>query len=284
MNTCEVFSDGSSAPARRNGRRGGVKAPKRSLAAGAAVAAALLLAACGGGDSGAAAGAPAPIGAEALSALPEATTFGQVDNAPVDPSPQTPTGGEVVHPKDDMAVYGAVAGQPIAKLPAQQISSPTWVPVVARQGDWAQVLLPARPNAASGWVYTGGGAVETAKNDYVVNINRDAFKLAITKGGQQLGEWTIGTGKPEHPTPKGRAFIIASVEEAVNTYSPIVLPLSVHSDSLETFGGGPGTVGIHTWPDNSFVGKTNSDGCIRVSKEALDRLVELPLGTIVNIT
>jgi lipoprotein-anchoring transpeptidase ErfK/SrfK len=42
-------------------------------------------------------------------------------------------------------------------------------------------------------------------------------------------------------------------------------------------------VGIHTWPDNSFVGKATSDGCIRVTQEALDELVKLPLGTIVNI-
>jgi lipoprotein-anchoring transpeptidase ErfK/SrfK len=114
-------------------------------------------------------------------------------------------------------------------------------------------------------------------------VNRQTFSLDLLQNGKSVGTWTIGTGKPEHQTPQGRAFVLASIEETVNTYSPIVLPLSYHSDSLETFGGGPGTVGIHTWPDNSFVGKANSDGCIRVPADALGRLAKVPLGTVVNI-
>jgi lipoprotein-anchoring transpeptidase ErfK/SrfK len=126
--------------------------------------------------------------------------------------------------------------------------------------------------------------VETAQNDYVINVNRQAFSLELLKAGKSVGKWTIGTGKPEHATPQGRAYIMASIAETVNTYSPVVLPLSFHSDSLETFGGGPGTVGIHTWPNDSFVGKANSDGCIRVPTDALTRLTKVPLGTLVNIT
>jgi hypothetical protein len=127
-------------------------------------------------------------------------------------------------------VYQSVGGKAIAKLPSIQMGSPTWVPVIEEQGDWSQVLLPSRPNAAAGWVHAGSGEVATAQNDYVINVNRETFALELLQAGKSIAKWTIGTGKPEHPTPQGRAYIMASIQETVNTYSPIVLPLSYHSE------------------------------------------------------
>jgi lipoprotein-anchoring transpeptidase ErfK/SrfK len=262
-------------------RRGRPATLRRLFAVVVASVLALLVAGCGGDSEGA--GGPSAVSKEERAALPEATTYGKVPAAPKDPKPGASTDGTVLHPKREMVVRDAVNGKPIAKLPVKQISSPTWVPVIARKGDWAQILLPSRPNGSTGWINTAGDAVESANNDYVVNVDRQAFSLEILKGDEQIGEWKVGIGEPKYPTPKGRAFIIASIKETVNDYSPIVLPLSAHSESHTTFGGGPGTVGIHTWPNNSFVGEANSDGCIRVTKEALDELAKLPLGTIVNI-
>ncbi|OXM47073.1 hypothetical protein CFP71_36075 [Amycolatopsis thailandensis] len=263
-------------------------APRPQPAVAFLALALMVLAGCGSapaeGGGAAAPVAPPSSSPEALAALPEANTFGELKSAPADPARELPAGGEVLHPKADAAIYRAPGAEPIARLPETQIGSPTWVPVIARQGDWAQVLLPTRPNGATGWLHATPETVETAHNDFEVRVDLAGFRLEILEAGKQTGSWTIGTGKPEHPTPTGRAFILASIKESVNTYSPIVLPLSNHSDSHETFGGGPGTVGLHTWPDNSFVGKATSDGCIRVTREALDRLVELPLGTVVHIT
>ncbi|WP_083940148.1 L,D-transpeptidase family protein [Saccharomonospora saliphila] len=275
MESTEIRHD---RPARRAGGR--TSSPRKRVALAAVTTLTLLTSACGGGggDSAEAAG-----GAQDANTLPEATTYGEIPNAPKDPAPAEPTDGEVLHPKRELAIHDAVDGTEIARLPVEQISSPTWVPVVKREGDWAQILLPTRPNGATGWIKAGEDAVETAENDYLVNVDREAFTLEILKGGEQIGEWQVGLGKEEHPTPKGRAYIIASIEETVNDYSPIVLPLSSHSSSHKTYGGGPGTVGFHTWPDDSFVGKPSSDGCIRVTQDALDALAELPLGTVVNI-
>lgn len=265
---------------------------KRSLAAAASAAVlALVMTACGGGEQAAGEGQdtkPVAVTEEQLAKLPKATTYGELEQAPADPahgdrSASKNGTGTVLHPKKALAVYDKPSGEPFAKLPAKQISSPTWVPVIAEKGDWAQILLPTRPNGASGWVHATDKTVEEARNDFAVTVHRDDFTLDITKKGEKLGEWSIGVGKDEHPTPTGRQYIMASIDEQVNDYSPVVLPLSYHSESHETFGGGPGTVGIHTWPDNSFVGKANSDGCIRVTKEALNELVKLPLGTIVEV-
>jgi lipoprotein-anchoring transpeptidase ErfK/SrfK len=262
-------------------QKSAVSRARKTFVVAAVSALALLTAACSGNKPDDI--APVAVSQEDLTQLPEASTFGTVTGAPVDP--QTgPTAGKVLHPDSDLVVYDAVGGKPIAKLPSIQMGSPTWVPVVGEQAEWAEVLLPTRPNASAGWVHVPSGTAETAQDDYAVTVDRASFKLQILENGRATGSWTIGTGKPEHPTPAGRAYIIASIAETKNTYSPVVLPLSYHSDSLETFGGGPGTVGLHTWPNDSFVGKANSDGCIRVPQDALDQLVKLPLGTIVNIT
>ncbi|OLT48442.1 hypothetical protein BJF85_12935 [Saccharomonospora sp. CUA-673] len=254
---------------------------------------AFLVSGCGGGEDASGDGQggnaqPVALTQEQLGELPDATTFGTLEDAPADPSPDDTSASEngtgtVLHPKRAIAVYDEPGGDPFAKLPRKQISSPTWVPVIEERGDWAHVLLPTRPNGASGWVHVNEATVETATNNFAVLVHRDDFSLEIRENGEKIGEWTIGIGSDEHPTPKGRAYIIASIEEQVNDYSPIVLPLSSHSDSHETYGGGPGTVGIHTWPDESFVGQADSDGCLRVTQEALDELVKLPLGTMVEI-
>jgi lipoprotein-anchoring transpeptidase ErfK/SrfK len=228
--------------------------------------------------------APTTVSQEELTRLPEADTFGTVSGAPTDPRLNGgAVAGKVFHPKQEMIVYASAGGNPVAKLPALQMGSPTWVPVVSERDGWAEILLPTRPNASAGWVREDSGTYETAQDDYAINVDRATFTLEIMRLGKSVGKWTIGTGKPAHPTPSGRAYIIASIAETKNTYSPVVLPLSYHSNSLETFGGGPGTVGLHTWPNDSFVGKASSDGCIRVPSDALEQLVRVPLGTIVNI-
>lgn len=261
--------------------------PRRLLSAVGMTIIALVAGACSGGDSNDSPGRPTPaaFSQEDLTKLPEADTFGTVSGAPTDPLPKAgAVAGKVFHPKLEMVVHASPGGAAVAKLPAVQMGSPTWAPVVAEQDGWAELLLPTRPNASAGWVHEDAGAFEIAQDDYAINVDRASFTLEILRNGKSIGSWTIGTGKPEHPTPAGRAYIIASIAETKNTYSPIVLPLSYHSNSLETFGGGPGTVGLHGWPNDSFVGKQNSDGCVRVPQDALDQLVKVPLGTIVNIT
>ena len=251
------------------------------------LALAVLATACGGGGTdttpAAAAAKPAAIGQEDFTKLPESTTFETIPAATQDPTPDQVTEGKVLHPKRDLVVYDAPAGKAVAKLPTLQVGSPTWVPVIAEQGAWAHVMLPSRPNGSTGWLYTGDGTVETARNDYQVTVELATFQLTLNTAGAQPRTWKVGIGKPEFPTPKGRTFILASIAETVTKFSPIILPLGSHSTSHETFGGGPGTVAIHGWPDDSPIGKADSDGCIRVTKEALDQLSALPLGTVVVV-
>ena len=227
---------------------------------------------------------PLRVSAARLARLPAATTFGRLRGAPLDPAPFSPETGVVIHPTAARAVYAYPGGPPVAVLPAAELSSPTWVPVVQTWFGWDRVLLPARPNRSTGWIFLGSGGLQTAYSPYRIEISLAAYRLTVLDRGRQLGSWTVAVGAPGTPTPTGRTFLLAAVAPRHPTYSPLILPLGMHSHTLSTFGGGPGTVGLHGWPDPSVFGHAVSHSCVRVPPAALRVLSGIPLGSPVAIT
>ncbi|PFG93366.1 L,D-transpeptidase-like protein [Saccharopolyspora erythraea NRRL 2338] len=269
-------------------RSRGIRSPTIDFRrAATAVVGALVLTGCAGQPQ--LPGTPPPlvmvpdtIAAHELAALPESTTFGDLAAAPSDPAPQSETTGVVVRVKQDLAVYDAPHGRAFARLPATQLANPTWVPAIAEREGWAQVLLPSRPNGSTGWVWLGGPErTEKARSPYVVDVDVDKRRLVLRENGVETASWDVSVGAPASPTPRGRTFIMAAIEETVTRYSPIILPLGTHSETFSTYGGGPGTVALHGWPDASVFGQDRSDGCVRVPPDALRTLTSLPLGTLV---
>lgn len=226
---------------------------------------------------------PAPITYEERGRLPKATTFTTLEAAPRDPEPHAPTSGLLVRPRRAVAVYASPGGKAIAALPPTQLGAPTWLPVVDRQAGWLRVLLPTRPNGATGWLHVTR-SLRVARSRYAVIVDRARFTLALHRDGKRVGTWRVGVGKPGTATPAGRTFILAALRDQDSTFSDIVLPLGSHSDTYTSYGGGPGTVGIHTWPTSDVYGRASSDGCVRVPRDALTKLsTTVPIGTPVLI-
>jgi lipoprotein-anchoring transpeptidase ErfK/SrfK len=222
---------------------------------------------------------PAVVPAD-LAALPHSTTYTIIDGTPLDSGSLDPTDGTVVHPRREAVVYAAPGGAPIARIAPQQLGD-TWLPVIAQQPGWVQVLLPSRPNSSAGWVTDD--VLDRAVTPYLIRVHLRSLNMELFKGGGRLGEWTVGIGKKSAPTPVGRTFLLGSFSDPKQNYSPVILPLGSHSPTLDSFGGGPGTVAIHTWPTANVFGTRSSDGCIRVPPDALNKLIEVPLGTLVLI-
>lgn len=248
--------------------------------AAVAVAAAMAVTGCGTSNKAAAGGSPGPD----MAKLPQATTYTNLHGLPQDPDPSADTGGTVVHPTVALPVSATPGGPAVAVLPSTELGNPTWVPVVGTQPGWQRVLLPSRPNHAAGWITTGGGKLQTATSPYVVKVDTSTRRLTLLKSGQKLGTWTVAVGAAKTPTPTGRTFVLASLVPSKATYSPLILPLGTHSETLDTFGGGPGTVAFHGWPQKSVFGKAVTNGCVRVPSDALTQLSKIPLGTPVLIT
>ena len=230
---------------------------------------------------------PVSVSAQEIAKLPHATTFTSVPAAPLDQDPFAVTDGTVVRPLTAQIVYAAPGKQAIAVLPATELGDPTWVPVVQSSPGWVRVLLPSRPNRATGWIFTDGTAgahLDIRHTGYLIRIEVAARKLSVDDNGGSLGTWTVAVGAAATPTPPGRTFLLALLAPPQPTYSPLILPLGDHSNALSAFGGGPGTVGLHGWPDPSVFGHAVSNGCVRVPATTLRLLSTIPLGTLVLIT
>ena len=226
---------------------------------------------------------PMRVSAAQMSRLVVATTYARSPAAPQDPDPFKPETGIVLHPTLSQVVYAKPGGPPVAILPVTEIKNPTWVPVVQSQPGWDRILLPTRPNHSTGWIYLGHGGLRTAYSAYRVEVNLSAYRLTVLDAGRSLGSWEVGVGAPGTPTPTGRTFLLASLAPVHPTYSRLILPLGAHSDTLSTFGGGPGTVALHSWPDQGVFGHAVSHGCVRVPGSALPILSRVPLGSTVMI-
>jgi lipoprotein-anchoring transpeptidase ErfK/SrfK len=226
-----------------------------------------------------------PSGLPAAAAkLPQATTFTTLKGLPLDTDLNSAGKGTVVHPLADMTVSATPGGPPVAVLPSKQLGNPTWVPVVATKRGWQEVLLPSKPNHVAGWIATGSGKVKSAHSSYVIKVNTTRRQMTLLRSGSSLGAWTVAVGAPKTPTPTGRTFLFASLAPTKQTYTPLILPVGAHSETLDTFGGGPGTVAFHGWPNRSVFGKAVTHGCVRVPADALRQLSKVPLGTPVLVS
>lgn len=242
----------------------------------ATAAAAVLVAGCGHGKAASAGGQPT-----AAAKLSQATTFTTLRGLPQEPASAAVGDGTVVHPRTTVPVSASPGGAPVAALPSTQLGGPTWVPVVDRKPGWYRVLLPSRPNETAGWIADTG--LQTARSPYAVTVDVSARRLTLRRSGHTLGTWTVAVGTAKTPTPTGTTFVMALLAPTKPTYSPLILPLGTHSETLDTFGGGPGTVAFHGWPQKSVFGKAITNGCVRVPSDALTQLSKVPLGTLVHI-
>jgi len=278
-------------PGLRQGLVGG-RRPRAAPVSLAAAGAALLLLALGGctqepSSSYVPVVAPVPVSQAEFAKLTQATTFTSIPTAAQDQDPFAVTDGVVMHPLTAQVVYLGPGEKPVGVLPATELGGPTWVPVVGSSPGWIQVLLPNRPDRSTGWIYDDGPVstqLMIRVTPYLIRIEVGARKLTVYESGVSLGTWTVAVGAPGTPTPTGRTFLLALLAPPSPTYSPLIMPLGTHSNALSSFGGGPGTVGLHGWPNPAVFGQAISNGCVRVPATTLRILSKIPLGTLVVIT
>ena len=87
----------------------------------------------------------------------------------------------------------------------------------------------------------------------------------------------VVVGAPSTPTPVGLFSIIGAWASPPDAFlGSWILPLTAHSDTLQEFDGGDGTVGIHGRGGASLLdplGSARSHGCIRLDNSSIDWLV-----------
>ncbi len=224
--------------------------------------------------------ASAPTSKVDLKTLTESTTQTRIKDAPQDPRPTRVPKGTVVHPKRMTALYDEPDGTPFAKIGPRQFGD-TWLPVITRNRDWVQVMLPSKPNGSTGWLRSS--QLTEAHSRFLVKVHLGQRSLELFEDSELVGTWTVAIGADGTPTPTGRTFVLGQIVDDKQPFSPVILPLGSHSDTLDSYGGGPGTVALHGWTDPSVFGKAVSHGCVRVPDDALALLRTVPIGTPVMV-
>jgi lipoprotein-anchoring transpeptidase ErfK/SrfK len=92
--------------------------------------------------------------------------------------------------------------------------------------------------------------------------------------GADPAVWGWGVGKPSTPTPSGLFAIAEVVRGNPNDFTGSwILALTAHSEALQSFDAGDGTVGLHGRAGASLshpLGHALSHGCIRLNNDAID--------------
>jgi lipoprotein-anchoring transpeptidase ErfK/SrfK len=184
-----------------------------------------------------------------------------------------------------VSVYHPGAKRPFMKLRnPNEDGAPLVFLVQKRVQYWNKVYLPARPNGSTGWVRTRN--VRLAVDPYRVVVALRAHRVNVYKRNRLIHSERAGVGRSVLPTPSGTYFIVSLLKQPNphGAYGPYAFGLSAHSNVLQTFGGGPGQIGLHGTDNPSGLGTNVSHGCIRISNAGITRLARmLPLGTPVVI-
>ena len=140
---------------------------------------------------------------------------------------------------------------------------------------WVRVRLPTRPNDASGWLHAEQVLLRPSAWSIAVSLAKRT--LTVFSRGRVARRVRVVIGAPATPTPTGLFSIIGAWRSPPNAFlGSWILPLTAHSNALQEFEGGDGTVGVHGRGGASLLdplGSALSHGCIRVSNPDIDWLV-----------
>jgi lipoprotein-anchoring transpeptidase ErfK/SrfK len=150
---------------------------------------------------------------------------------------------------------------------------------------WLDVLLPIRPNGASGWIKASD--VTLGETDYEIRIELGAHKLTLLKLGQPVLDSGVVIGTDKTPTPVGKFYVTDPLDlhsQPNAGYGVFALGISGYSDVLTSFKGGPGQIAVHGTSNPGQVGQNISNGCVRVPNDIIEKIAaQAPLGTPVTI-
>ena len=133
-----------------------------------------------------------------------------------------------------------------------------------------------RPNTAAGGVNAKN--VVLASTRWRIEVSTARRTLTLFRSGNAVRTVSVVVGKPSTPTPLGLFAVVWAIPwHPTDFLGSWVLELTAHSDVLQQFDGGDGTVGIHGRGGTSLLdplGSARSHGCIRLDNASIDWLVQ----------
>lgn len=156
--------------------------------------------------------------------------------------------------------------------------------VLEEKPEYLKVRVSSRPNGLIAWVKRNQVKLRTVPNHVLVEVG--ARRVTVFKGDEVVFQETAAVGTDRTPTPLGKFFVDGIVELAYKggSYGTHQISVSGFSDALTSFQGGNGQIALHGTNRPELLGQPVSNGCVRLSNEAIGRLAWLaPTGTPVEI-
>jgi lipoprotein-anchoring transpeptidase ErfK/SrfK len=167
--------------------------------------------------------------------------------------------------------------------PYQQVAPLLIEDAARRDGEaWYKLLLPLRPNGTTAWVRADDVRIQRRQDRIEVDLSKRM--LWHYRGDEVVDRFQVGVGTDQYPTGTGQFYIWVKVpyENANNPYGIMALGLSGFSPVLSDWPG-EGRMAVHGTPYASDRGQAVSHGCVRVFNDDMRSLLDLPLGTPVEI-
>jgi hypothetical protein len=149
---------------------------------------------------------------------------------------------------------------------------------------WYRVQLPMRPNGVTGYVRASMVDVGFVRTRVTVDLSD--HELIAYRDGKAIVRTTVAVGSPATPTPTGRFYVNQrlTVKDPTGPWGFGGIGISAFSDVLTGWTQG-GPIGIHGTNQPWSIGRSVSNGCVRVPNAVLLRLWAFVVeGTPVIIT
>ena len=198
----------------------------------------------------------------------------------------------IVAPVRGYAKVGGTRVIAVLGVSARWAGGPNQLLVLAAKHDadgelWVRVRLPRRPNDAAAWIRANRTVL--ARTRWRVEVDVSERTVTVLRGGRVRHRFRSVVGAPATPTPRGQ-FAVAEIVRQPDPdgfLGPWALHLTAHSDVLDNYGGGPGTVALHGRGGVSLhdpLGSARSHGCIRITNAQIRYLARnLVPGTPVTV-
>ncbi len=192
---------------------------------------------------------------------------------------------------DFLTVATTPAGDTLTTLTAWSAYGSTLTLLAIDEADvggdtWYEVLVPVQPNGTTGWIREQD--VTVSSTDVRIDVYLDEHELGLSPGGDALLTTGVVIGDLEDsPTPAGVYSVTDPLDFTANTtgvYGAYALGLSGFSETLDSFDGGLPQLAIHGTNHPELIGESVSNGCIRVTNDAVLEIAEVAgLGTPVVV-
>ncbi len=188
------------------------------------------------------------------------------------------------------AAYSRPNGKMLARLgPRNENGYPTVLGIrgaivdVACHVRWYRAELPMRPNGTIG--YLRPAALRLGTVDTRIEVDLSRHRLTFFRRGTAVLGSPVAVGSSATPTPVGRFYVNQRIRSADpnGPYGPAAIGVSAFSNVLTGWAQG-GPIGIHGTNEPWSIGRSVSNGCIRLPNDVVARLFGLvPAGTPVVI-